>query len=481
KSPARFNFNGNYNSSSGSAYGYASIVSKAGTTAFGGGISNYSAVSARDTTYATPWGTTVGGIGWSSEYATQQLVEVGINMTRIGVDPSLYSSLNPCQSLFSNIFFKSRSSSSFTANLQDFVTPLTFLRSPVMDFSLVSDTLRCNHRAGTIMLTNHTTAGYYTWKAVDGGNISGSNSDGSLLDIDKPGSYILSASPAEGCPTSLTAAIVVPVDTFPPVATALVGISGGLLQLYGGNAEASKYPTPFGGSQGLSWNWTGPGGFGATVQYPVTDMVWGTYQLSVTENRNGCTAIASTDVSAALFNALLANGLKLSAAYADRRVHLVWEDLNQHADRFFTIERGNDRNEYVSVGVVWNKNDTGAIGPASFNFVDGSPGPGNNLYRVKATTNQGETYYSRTVSVQTSSGGLQNAYLAGESLIVNADSESNVTMVVYTLIGQALQKKELSLLRGVNTIPVSGSTVGAPRILVLLLGGKVVWSRKILL
>src|SRR5262249_39602012 len=124
--PAYFNFN-SYSSTTGS-YGYASIVSKAGTTAFGAAIANYSGTPANDTTYATPWGSSSSAMGWESTYQSEQFIEVGLNMTRIGIDPALYSTLNPCQSFFSNIFFASRSSASFTANLQDFVTPLVFLR-----------------------------------------------------------------------------------------------------------------------------------------------------------------------------------------------------------------------------------------------------------------------------------------------------------------------------------------------------------------
>jgi hypothetical protein len=39
-----------------------------------------------------------------------------------------------------------------------------------------------------------------------------------------------------------------------------------------------------------------PQGFTATIQTPISDTVNGTYQLIVTETRNGCTAIARNDV-----------------------------------------------------------------------------------------------------------------------------------------------------------------------------------------
>jgi len=310
--PAYFNFTGTFDGASASpTYGYASIVSKAGTTAWGSGISNYSTTAAQDTTYSTPWGTgnSTGANNWGAQYQSQQFIEVGLNLTRIGVDPALYSALSPCQSLFSNIFFKSRSSNSFTSNMQDFVTPLVFLRDPVMDYGVKPDTLRCNHTTGTIKITNNTTMGYYTWQTANG-VISGASSDSSQLNITKPGTYIVSSSPAQGCPATRKDTVVIPIDTFPPVASVVVTLVGGLtstgyLQLYGGNTTASNYATPFGGSQGLLWNWSGPHSFGSTVQNPRTvDTAWGTYQLIVTEKRNGCTAMASQNVTPALFGVL---------------------------------------------------------------------------------------------------------------------------------------------------------------------------------
>ncbi|HXB34315.1 MAG TPA: hypothetical protein VNV35_12870, partial [Puia sp.] len=83
--PAYFNFTGSFNGATASpSYGYASIVSKTGTTSWGAGISNYSTNATLDTTYATPWGTGApsGGADWSAQYLSQQFIEVGLNLTR---------------------------------------------------------------------------------------------------------------------------------------------------------------------------------------------------------------------------------------------------------------------------------------------------------------------------------------------------------------------------------------------------------------
>ena len=105
--PANFSFNANFDGNV-PGFGYASIVSKAGTTAFGAGIANYSGTAAQDTTYSTPWGTN-SLTNWDTQYSSLQLIEIGLNLSRIGIDPAMYKTIaNPCQSMFSNIFFKSQ-------------------------------------------------------------------------------------------------------------------------------------------------------------------------------------------------------------------------------------------------------------------------------------------------------------------------------------------------------------------------------------
>lgn len=473
--PAYFNFTGSFNGASASpTYGYASIDSKAGTTAWGAGISNFSGTLAQDTTYATPWGTAAptGGTNWSSQYITQQFIEIGLNLTRIGVDPALYSStLSPCQSLFSDIFFKSRSSNSFTSNMQDFVTPLTFLRTPVMDYNVMGDTLRCNHRTATISITNNTTAGYYTW-AAPGGGVAGSNYDSTMLSINKAGMYIVSASPAIGCPATRSDTIVIPIDTFPPVASANAGLAGNMLALYGGNPVASNYPTPFGGSQGLSYSWTGASGFTSVLQNPLTDTVWGTYLLTVTEKRNGCTDTASTFVSEAMFIALFSNQLRVSGAYVNGDVRLQWTDPNSAGVKAYSIEKEAD-GAFTPIGTV--------VTGMPLVFSDGHPSTGNNFYRIKAMTRSGAEYYSTVISVAVS--GAEGFYLAGTTLVANLTAGARGALTVYDVLGHALAHRDIVLIAGNNEIPITcpGNAQRAVRVVSLFVGGRMAFTQEVLL
>src|SRR5205085_11687864 len=73
----------------------------------------------------------------------------------------------------------------------------------------------------------------------------------------------------------------------------------GDLQLLGGDAVASNVLTPFGRSGGLTWEWKGPNGFASTEQNPLIfgDWIWGSYYLTVKEQRNGCKSMAMMDIS----------------------------------------------------------------------------------------------------------------------------------------------------------------------------------------
>jgi hypothetical protein len=294
-SPSLFNFGSSFDGGTPS-FGYASILSKTGTTDFGSGITNLSATPAADTTYATPWGShgMSGGLQWESQYQSLQFIEIGLNLTRMGLDPEMYQiNSGICQAPFASLFFKSRSSHSFTSNLQDFVGPFEFLQS-VPDYTITVPTLSCSNTTGTISVQNNS-GNYLTW-STGNGNITSTSTNNAQ--VNKAGTYTIQASIAQGCPVIRTDVVTVATDTFAPVASFYVSSpAANQMMLHGGDTAASNYNTPFGGSQGLLWNWSGPNAFTATVQDPVTNTVSGTYQLILTEMRNGCADTVTNTIS----------------------------------------------------------------------------------------------------------------------------------------------------------------------------------------
>ena len=484
--PAYFNFGPNFDGAT-PAFGYASILSKAGATNFGSGISNYSVTPAQDTTYSTPWGTENSSKIWATQYQSLQFIEVGLNLTRIGVDPALYTAygLSACQSLFSDIFFKSRSSNSFVSAMHDFVTPLQFLRTPVMDYSLQPDTLRCNRPIGTIQITNKTTIGNYSWQTANG-NIVTSNTDSSQININKPGTYIVSASAAQGCPVTRKDTVVIPIDTFKPVASifAAIGSNFSYLQFYGGDTSASNYSTPFGGSKGLLWNWSGPGGFSSTIQNPTTDTAWGTYQLIVTEKRNGCKDTAVKTLSYYDFATLAGTYLRLNGIFANNSILLKWQDLDQTNTDFYIIEKSLDGINFSKIGTVYNSNNPD-LGSSNFlSFTDLHPNPTENFYRIKSVAKDGHAAYSNILSLKVDLSNQERFYLirtgSGVALVGNTDNDYKGTLIMYNIAGQLLQAKNIQLYKGSNIVelPSNDNLKNTVTIISLLINKQPVFTQK---
>ena len=197
-------------------------------------------------------------------------------------------------------FKTASSSSSFSANLQDFAGPIAFKASALAGVTGVQgDTLTCEKKTGTLNVINPGGSGIYHWLTVDG-NIIGSNPDSSVITVDKSGTYVLASALIAGCPTVRTDIVQVPVDNIPPVANADLAMTAtGELQLIGGDPVLSNFATPFGPSNGLTYSWTGPNGFTSNEQSPILggDGMWGAYKLTVTELRNGCKSTSWMDVS----------------------------------------------------------------------------------------------------------------------------------------------------------------------------------------
>lgn len=451
--PSLFKFGSSFDGTT--SFGYASILSKTGTTDFGSGITNLSATPATDTTYATPWGShgIISGTQWETQYQSLQFIEIGLNLTRMGIDPELYQ-LNSgnCQAPFASLFFKSRSSHSFTSNLQDFAGPYDFLK-PASNYTITTPTLSCRNTTGTISVQNNS-GNYFTW-STSNGNITSTSTNS--IQVNKAGTYTLQASLAQGCPVLRTDVITVATDTFAPVASFYTTSPAvNQLLLHGGDTTASNYSTPFGGSQGLSWNWNGPNSFTSSVQDPVTSSVSGTYQLIVTETRNGCADTISHDISFAL----LSTNIVLKAEPVNNSIILQWNMKDSKRVTAFDIERSSNGASFEKIGSVTvastNTN-------TAFSFTDKDvPTSKNIVYRIKIITAGEPAYFSTIASVTKAAG--QSCMLAGTNpatnprLIVNTKETVISTVVVYNSAGQTMYTKQMVLQAGQNNIelPVGG-------------------------
>ncbi|MBT8325349.1 MAG: cadherin-like domain-containing protein, partial [Winogradskyella sp.] len=178
-------------------YGYASIIIPVGAK-FDSANSN--------NVIGPPW-KTFSNSNVSSVYESGAFAEVGINLSVIGIDPSLNSN-NPCDAPFSKIFVKSRSSASFNSTLKDFQGPYYFLGSPIVDTTIkVSDPgyFLCGEDTKMLSPLNPYPGAYYVYTTTDGEFADGSQEYiGENAIITKPGTYRLTASPLLGCTESFS-------------------------------------------------------------------------------------------------------------------------------------------------------------------------------------------------------------------------------------------------------------------------------------
>ncbi|HZZ75657.1 MAG TPA: hypothetical protein VFE04_06990, partial [Puia sp.] len=381
-------------------------------------------------------------------------------------------------------------SNSFVSNMQDFVEPLTFLRNPVMDYSVTPDTLRCNRPAGDIQITNNSTAGIYSW-TTSNGNITSANTDGSQINLNKAGTYIVSASPALGCPATRADTVVIPLDTFPPVASVFAGIGSNFsyLQLYGGDVNASNYMTPFGGSHGLLWDWSGPNSFASTIQNPITDTAWGPYQLIVTEKRNGCKDTAVMTLNYFQFATLFGTTLTLDGTMNTDRVMLKWLDGNQPNTDYYEIEKAMSSGTFIAIGKVVNTSDEHILSMTTFNYADQHPETGANFYRIQAVSKKGEVTYSNIYVANYDDASLRKFYVAvnsngnPESLIgtlAKNTANSQGTLVIYNQLGQVINQKSVQLSAGTNMIEIPKNSLPkySVGVIALYIDNKLAFSQK---
>ncbi|WP_405252247.1 Ig-like domain-containing protein [Dokdonia sp. Asnod3-C12] len=188
------NFDGDWN-----GYGYAEVVIPDGLTIF----EDLSGAS----TPAPPWGTFNDNTNspFSTVYTSGNLAELGVDLTALGVDPRLAKGGDACESPWTKVIVKSRTSTSFTSQLKDFSGPYDFLEPPVFDTSIKDPGIFNCKASLELSPENPNDSAYFTWTTTDGEFIDGTMSaSGAIVEIVKPGFYTLSASPFPGCEATST-------------------------------------------------------------------------------------------------------------------------------------------------------------------------------------------------------------------------------------------------------------------------------------
>jgi hypothetical protein len=193
KTPASFTWGGAFDgATSSSNYGYASILPKTGGTF-------YTGMQCGNNTWAGPFGVVLQNNALASSYDAKQLMEFSVNLSKLGLD-HLSRNGDPCTMPFRRILVKSRASTSFTAELKDFVGPFDFFRAPRAAASATIPVFCGSSGYSNISVNNPLPTSLYTWTTTDG-NIVGTNV-GPAIDVNMPGSYVVSQELMDSCGTS---------------------------------------------------------------------------------------------------------------------------------------------------------------------------------------------------------------------------------------------------------------------------------------
>lgn len=204
KIPVDFNWTGQFDgASNGATYGYASIAPKTSGA-------YYTGLQSVGGTWPGPFGIILGDNSMPATYTARQFMEFSVNLTKLGLDPVTLLGGNACGMPFRRVLVKSRSSSSFTAELKDFVGPFDLFLAPRADIQ--SDvTMFCGSIGiSNLQVKNPVSTSVYTWYTPNG-HIVGPNTGINVV-ADMPGMYIVNQQLQSGCSTYASDTVVITYD-----------------------------------------------------------------------------------------------------------------------------------------------------------------------------------------------------------------------------------------------------------------------------
>jgi hypothetical protein len=230
--PTQFNWSGQFDgATAGAVYGYASILPKT-AGAF------YTGLGSANNTWAGPFQIVLQDNSIAANYGKDQFMEFSVNLSKLGLDPVSLLGGDVCGSPFNKLVVKTRASSSFTAELKDFVAPIDLFLAPranmaaeIPVFCGMADTI-----VSDIYVTNPHPTSVYTWSTI-GGNIIYTHPSGTWIQVNQPGTYIVTQRLMAGCNAYATDTITILRDITCNVLPARFRSFSGVLNTGDKNAE----------------------------------------------------------------------------------------------------------------------------------------------------------------------------------------------------------------------------------------------------
>ena len=204
-SPALFDWEGNFDGAKSiSQFGYASIVPK------DVGIF-YCGLQSQNNTWGGPFGILLGNNTLLTNYKANQFMEFAVNLTKLGLDPVTILGGGTCNIPYQKVMVKSRSSTSFTSELKDFVAPFYFAKPTKVEL-FTEVPLFCGvYSVSNIKVINPINGSTYTWTTTNGHFAD--TSIATSVFADAPGTYIVSQRLNTDCPIFATDTITIFYDS----------------------------------------------------------------------------------------------------------------------------------------------------------------------------------------------------------------------------------------------------------------------------
>lgn len=181
--PVGFNWTGSFDgASAGSQYGYAGIQPET-AGAF------YTGLQSVNNTWAGPFSLVLGDNSIVTNYTARQFMEFSVNMTKLGLDNARIFGGDDCLMPFRRVIVKTRASTSFTAELKDFIAPFDFFLAPAAKVESATPMICDTGSVSNIYVINPIPTSIYQWSTING-HIMGTTTGPSIF-VDTPGVYIV--------------------------------------------------------------------------------------------------------------------------------------------------------------------------------------------------------------------------------------------------------------------------------------------------
>jgi Secretion system C-terminal sorting domain len=203
--PVNFNWGGLFDgATNGATYGYASITPKT-AGAF------YTGLQCVNNTWAGPFSMIIGTNAMQPNYIARQYMEFSVNLTKLGLDPvTAILGGNICGLPFKKVLIKSRASTSFTAELKDFIMPFDFFKAPRATVQATIPQFCGSSGVTDIYVTNPLSTSTYNWVTVDGNIVGGTT--GTTITADTTGTYVVTQQLLASCPAYAIDTIIITAD-----------------------------------------------------------------------------------------------------------------------------------------------------------------------------------------------------------------------------------------------------------------------------